>query len=295
MSIEFLPFLPAALLVGALGVAGYHDLKTREVPDMVWLVMGLVGTAIFLAFEYGRPWPALALDAVGALFAIQHVIPWDRALGEDHALTGVLEGGIYLAVSVLAVTTYFLYPAIVTPAFLAIVITVLTARGLFEARLLYGGADAKALMVSAVVLPFWPTPLLAPYPSSVSMTPLPWLPFPLSMLIDGTLLTLAVPVWVLAKNLSAGYASFPESITLYEIPTSELPNRFVWLRRPPLGDDEDVETAEADLELRRSQAQVLTERGIDRVWVTPQLPMVLALALGAGMSLLVGNLLFWLF
>lgn len=295
MSIAIFPYVPAAILVGALGVAGYQDLKTREVPDQIWLILGIIGMAFLVGSEYGSSWPAILLDTVAGLFALQHVIPWDKALGESHYATGVIEGGIYLSVCLLTVVTFFLYRSAADLTFFAIVITVLIARGLFEVRLLYGGADAKAIMISAIVLPFWPQPLLGQYPASVTLTPLPWLPFPLSILIDGTLLTLAVPLWVLGRNIMDGYLSFPESVTLFEIPTSELPRKFVWLRRPALGDNEDVETAEADLELRTAQAQTLTERGIDRVWVTPQLPMVLALAVGAVVALAFGNLLFWLF
>ncbi len=294
MSFAFLTYLAPAVLLFFLAVAGYDDWKDREVPDWIWVVMGAVGTGTLVLGALGSSALAIGLDILGALFALEHVLPWDRAFADRESLVGVVEIAIYLAVIVVAIFALIVHPSDTPAAFLAIVVSVVIARVLFETKLLYGGADAKAMIITAVVVPLWPVPLLVPYPAPISMTLLPYVPLAFTMLVDGALLTLAVPIGILLYNVRHGYWKLPEAFTLYEIPVSELPRRYVWLRRPRLEANEEVDTSAEDEALRTEQMKTLTERGITTVWVTPQLPMVLALAVGALIGLLFGNILFWL-
>jgi preflagellin peptidase FlaK len=294
VDVPYLFVMRAAVLLGALGIAGYCDLRNREVPDGLWIVMGFLGGALFILGGYGGSALALALDIVAALFVIEHFLPWDRALDERPNVATAIEGAIYVGVVALAFYCYVFIPSAVSPEFLVVVVSVLVARGLFELRLLYGGADAKALMAAALVLPIWTQPLLKQYPAAITQTMLPNFPFAVTILINGALLTLVVPVGLFIYNMRKHFYSIPEAFMLYEIPTEELPRRFVWLRKPPLDTRVDVDTTEEDIEMRKAQAKELMSRGINRVWVTPQLPMVLALAVGAVIGILFGNILFWI-
>jgi hypothetical protein len=72
---------------------------------------------------------------------------------------------------------------------------------------------------------------------------------------------------------------------------SRLSQSFVWLKDPLTNPDgEDPETTEEDAALRARQQAGLEAKGVREVWVTPQLPFVILLALGAATALLWGNL-----
>lgn len=278
-------------------MAGYYDVKTREVPDWIWVAIGILGAALLLLTDHAAGGLAIATDLIAVFFVMEHFIPWEDLLGESDEVAVPIEAAIYIAVSAFAVYGYFLNPDLVSTQFLAIVVSVLIARGLFESRLLYGGADAKALIALSLLLPLLlsPLPLLVHYPSYITLTLLPYIPFPFTVLIDGALLTLVVPLVIFARNLRNGFRELPDAFFIYEIPTKELPERYVWLRRPMVGLDEDAETAEEDHALRLRQTQLLLAGEVESVFVTPQLPMVAALAGGALVAILFGNLLFLIF
>ena len=284
----------AVILLVGLAYGGYSDLRSREVTDRLWISMGIIGGALLLASDMGGDPRALLVDAVVAFFVLEHFVSWEDYMGEHETLPLIIEAILYVAIPATIIYGYITHPAIFSVSSLIVVISVLIARGLFEARLLYGGADAKALMVAALVMPLTlaPFPLLFSPSTAAGSTLVTYTPVCFNILVDGALLTLLVPIGILIRNLRHGFKEFPEALFLLEIPTQDLPKRFVWLRRPPPEGEEDVETAEEDLALREAEAKRLTELGIDRVLVTPQLPMVTALAFGAVVTLLVGNILF---
>ncbi|MCL4323927.1 MAG: hypothetical protein M1144_00435 [Candidatus Thermoplasmatota archaeon] len=292
----YIEYARVAVLLSCLTLAGYRDVKSREVSDRLWIVMGLAGGVLLLLGDSSAGLLALLTDALVVFFVLEHFVTWEDYLQSGENLPLVIEVGIYIMVVAFVTYGYLDHSGIVTSQVLAIVATVIISRALFEARLLYGGADAKALMASAVVLPLLaaPFPFLVTSPGYVQSTLLSIMPLPITMLIDGAILTLFIPLGIFAYNLRRGYHEFPEAFFLYEIPTEELPRKFVWLRKPLPEGDEDVETAEDDRELRKSEARRLKDLGIDRVYVTPQLPMVAALAAGAVLAVLVGNVLFLL-
>jgi archaeal preflagellin peptidase FlaK len=287
-----------ALLVGGLGYAALSDLRTREVTDRLWQVLGVVGWglgAVWLA--PGGILPVALWLLVGGL-TIQHMFPWDDALGKRlDRFADLIEGVAYLLV-ILVVLVASVHWGIGTSgvplAVIALLATMLFARGLFELGVLYGGADAKALMVAGLLLPLLPTPFL-PQTAPVALL-LTVLPFPVNLLVDAAVLSLAVPVAIAVRNVARREFEFPRGFTGYMIPVKELPDRFVWLKDPLLAEEEDAaETSEEDREIRVRAAHDLEAKGVERVWVTPQIPFVVLLALGAVAALLAGNLLLDLF
>jgi preflagellin peptidase FlaK len=173
----------------------------------------------------------------------------------------------------------------------AVVVSAFLARGLFEAGVLYGGADAKALMIAGLLIPLDPVPYLSVPPPAAAL--LAYYPFALNLLMDAALFSAAIPVALALRNAFRGEFEFPRSFVGYTVPVEELPRRFVWLRDPTFQRDEgEPDTAEGDLAMRVRQMETLSARGVTRVWVTPQLPFVILLLAGAIGALLVGNLVF---
>jgi len=291
--------LGAVALVGVLGYAAVQDVRIREVADPVWLVGGLAGAVIGLGPSILDGPTALACWLLVTALVLEHLVPWDAAL-ERRApwLPGVLETGAYVGVGVIlgvlgAVNG--IGGAGVPIVAVAVYLSVLIARALFEFGVLYGGADAKAVMVAALLVPVDPTPLVVPPASALTL--LAYYPFTLTLLMDAALVAAVVPLALAARSLRAGTFVFPRSFTSYRIPVTDLPHRFVWLRDPlaEAGTDDDATTTEEDQQLRVRQAEELTARGVTEAWVTPQLPFVVFLAVGAVAAVLIGNVLFDLF
>lgn len=146
---------------------------------------------------------------------------------------------------------------------------------------LFGGADAKGLMVVAFLLPVAPVPVPA---WGVATVPV------LDTLLNGSLLTLLVPVaclaWNLARGRWGGWATFlgvplplerarqAQAWPLQRIEEGRLGWRY-W-HRP----DESLDEA----------YDGLAAAGATEVWVTPKVPFMVPLALGLGLAWWTGNL-----
>jgi preflagellin peptidase FlaK len=234
-----------------------------------------------------------------SFLVLEHVVPWDAGFERRApALPGILELILYaIVIAVVAglSLTAGVGPTGVPIAVIAVLASVLLARGLFEVGILYGGADAKALMVAGLLVPVDPSPLLALPGQAASL--LAVYPFSINLLMDAALVSVAVPIAIAVRNLAHREFAFPRGFVGYMIDVEELPDRFVWLKDPMFsrGDaDEELEaeTSEADRAIRMRQRDRLRRQGVNRVWVTPQLPFVVLLLAGAAAAVLAGNLVF---
>lgn len=287
----------AVLLVG-MALAGAFDFASREVPDNLWRILGVVGAALGLLSltEPGALLPAV-LWIVVAAYAIQHFFPWTERLGplSDRAVDAVDAFLAIVVVLIVGVPTALLGigPTTVPYAVIATLAVSLVARGLYEVRLLTGGADAKALIVMGVVLPVLPVSLVFSGPASVAF--LTVVPFALTALVDAALLSLVVPLAIAVRNLRRRTFRWRDGLTTYEIPLEQLPKRFVWVEEAGVATpsaERHAETSEEDRARRQAQFLLLRDQGRTIVRVSPQLPFVLFLALGSVAAILVGNLLF---
>lgn len=284
------------LLVVGFAYAAVSDWRDREVTDRLWQVLGVFGGVLgALAVAPGGVLP-LVVWAVVAALTLQHMFPWDERLGpRAERWADPIELAMYLAALVvvgLAAWTSGIGPTGAPLSAVAVLASVVIARILFEAGVLYGGADAKALMTAALLVPIFASPVLFPSPGPFNV--LAFLPFAVSVLMNAALLSLVVPVALAVRNVGRGEFEFPRGFTGYSMPVTELPRRFVWVRDDRAGDlrdeEEAVETSREDRELRTRVAHDLSVQGIERVWVTPQLPFLVLLAAGAYSALLAGNL-----
>ncbi|MGC2289697.1 MAG: A24 family peptidase C-terminal domain-containing protein [Thermoplasmata archaeon] len=289
--------LRVVVLLGGLGFAAYQDWKVREVGDGVWQAMGLIGAAVgFVAF-WGNPLH-LVLWALVSVWALEHLLPWDVPFERySERLPGWIELGVYTGVLltlVVCALDFGVGGSGVPLAIIAVAGAILLARGLFEVGVLYGGADAKALIIAGLLLPLDPTPLWSP---PVAAALLGYYPFALTVLIDAALFAVVVPIAIAIRNVSKHEFAFPRGFTGYTIPVAELPERYVWIKDPTFGgaesdDEPEPQTTEEDRALRQRQADELEKQGVRRVWVTPQLPFILWILAGTVAALVAGNLIF---
>jgi hypothetical protein len=287
----------AVLLLG-LGYAAVRDWIAREVTDRLWQSMAILAIAIGVFAQAGDGILAWGSTVLVGLFVLEHLVDWDVAV-ERRArwLPGVLELVAYTAVGALllsAAIVYGLGAGGLPLAPVLVFISVLVARAMFEVGLLYGGADAKALMVTGLLIPALAVTVL-PVPDRAAAL-LPYYPFAVSVIVDAALLSVTVPLALAARNLARGEFEFPRGLTGFRIPVDELPRRFVWLKEPSLLKrddlDDEVQTTAQDVAQRERQAADLRRKGIRRVWVTPQIPFLVFLAGGTILAILWGNVVF---
>jgi hypothetical protein len=289
----------AVVLLAGLAVAAYADWRYREVSDTLWIVLAIAGLGVGAVAVAPSGALSVGLWLVVAAFVLEHMVPWDEHLGRVEWVPGVVEMGLYAGVGVLLLLVGLkdgFGGSGVPSAAVAVYVSVLFGRGLFEARVLYGGADAKALMVAALLVPLYAHPLL-PLPSNATMA-LGVFPFAFTLLLNAAVIAIAVPIVLVVRNLINGELEGLGSFTGFRIDVQELPDRFVWIRDPTFHADpeeEEVETSEDDKRLRERQRDRLIADGVHRVWVTPQIPFVVLMAVGAFVGILAGSLAFDLF
>jgi preflagellin peptidase FlaK len=297
---EILDAARAVVLAGGFAYAARADLRSREVSDALWQLLGAVAVVLgALAVAPGGALPLLLWVVVGA-FALEHLLPWDEALGERHAAkVPAIELAVYAGVIALvsgAAYRWGIGSSTVPLEVIAAVATVVLARVLFEAGVLYGGADAKALIVAGILVPIFAAPLV--FAPATTSAVLALLPFSVTLLTNAALFSVVIPLAIAVRNVARGEFSFPRGFTGYTLSVEELPRRFVWVRDSTLGEDtlvHDAETSADDTRRRTEIAAQLRDRGVTRVWVTPQLPFLVLMAAGAFAGLLAGNLLLDLF
>ncbi len=285
------------VLVGAgFAYAAVADLRDREVSDRLWQGLGAAGFVLgLIAVSPGGPVPVLLWLAVASL-TLEHMVSWDQWFGgRIERYADLLELGGYAGVLVLvgvAAVRLGIGAAAVPVAVQAVQVTVVFARGLFELGVLYGGADAKALMIAGLLVPLFPAPWVWSPPAVVPVTAV--LPFSVDLLMNAALLSVVVPLGLGARNVARGEFRLFEGFTGYSLPVAMLPHRFVWVRDPRAGPvrehEEQVETTEEDRARRVRIARALSDQGVSRVWVTPQIPFLVLMAAGALAALLFGNL-----
>jgi archaeal preflagellin peptidase FlaK len=294
MEAELLRAVSSAVLLLGLGYAAVEDWRKREVSDRLWVLLAIVGIALGFLLLPQASGLAIGLWGLLGAFALEHLLPWDVPLEKLRPwLPSVVEGAFYAIVGatvVLGAWRFGIGAGGVPFAVIALLASIWFARALFEIGILYGGADAKALIVAATLVPTLDTALL-PIPGPASSA-LGVFPFAVLLLTNAALLAIAVPIALALRNLRHGEFSFPRGFTGYLLPVSELPHKFVWIRDPTFRPEEDSASTEEDEQLRARQARELAERGVREVWVTPQVPFMLPMLAGAVTAVLWGGLVF---
>jgi len=227
------------LLAGTtlLAFAAYTDWRWRRAPNVLWVVMALVGLvalAAQLAFEpsdvLGR-WPYLVF------------IPG-------------------FAVAIYAMWWF---------------------------GLIAGGADAKALMAMALLVPF-------PLALAEGVPPLAGpLPGAFTVLGDSLLLFLAIPLSLAVWNLAHGHARFPHLFLGVKRKAKDVRRGHAW---PMEVVEEDGSRRTRLMASRMSEEEVeatfarVQALGEEKVWVSPKIPFMIPLLLGFVATFLVGDLIF---
>ena len=157
---------------------------------------------------------------------------------------------------------------------------------LFQLRLIFGGADAKALMALAILVPLKPEILQFPlFEGSVIAMPGSWIIFSNSIL-----LFLFIPLSLLVFNVLKRNIEFPFCVLGYKMSVEKAKKTFVW----PLEKIKDGKRKfsympkEFDIDDELSAFEKL---GIKKIWVTPKVPFMIPLLAGFIATFVLGDIL----
>jgi archaeal preflagellin peptidase FlaK len=153
----------------------------------------------------------------------------------------------------------------------------------FQMRLLFGGADAKALMALAILVPI--QPVMGDLPIWLSFMPGSWIIF-----ANATILFLFIPLSLLLYNIVKRNLTFPHCLLGYVMSVEKAKQTFVW----PLEKIKDgkrklmymPKNFDVDEEL-----QEFEKLGITKIWVTPKIPFMIPLLVGFLVSFFLGDIL----
>ncbi len=299
---DVLPLARVSLGLAFLTVAAVSDWRTRQVSNKVWLLMGSIGMLILgmemvlLESEQYTPIHFLIFIPICILF---FDVFWDR---EPVFGDGVNIIPVALYVLALGAAMFLLYEEGATDT----VVQLLTIPGLilvaylfYFTGLLHGGADAKAFMSLAVLLPFyphlWDLPLIQYSGNVLEILQLTF-PFAFLVLMNAAILqVITVPSGMLIKNVLRRDVGFPEMFLGYQMDIDDVPKKFVW----PMEVVRDGEIVlmlfprrEGNMEKELAELRKL---GVERIWVTPKVPFIIPMLMGLVFSVLVGNLIMLVF
>lgn len=262
-----LAILWIAVPVLVMASAAAADIRTREVPDAHWAVMGVAGSVICASACIGDAGPVPSVCHLAAsLFLLVYML--------SERLSGWAAVPVLVPAVVLALVPAVSLDSEYSIASLASLVMFMLFAGMYRAGILRGGADAKCLMTVALVFPVAPEaeafPLLwsAPYPESLVLNP------SASVFIVALVLSLLSCLCVAARNLRDGRVC-RRMLTSYETDLDDARAAFVWPvecadrgRRVPCGTCYEKDAVLDGLE----------SIGESRVAVTPMLPFVLPVA-----------------
>lgn len=307
---EWVDGVRVAAALAALGYAAYTDRKTREVPNEVWYLLGAAAFVLFavdLSLTFGGQAWVLAVP-VALVFAVAvlggefvEVIPGDEPPPEGYELNAAERSRLRLDLALTAVCLGLAFaifwfagsfdlgpPAGLlqgpqVQAYTAVVMFGFTYV-LFFLSLISGAADAKCLLVLAMLFPVPPAfaglPLIHPPPLAALAVP-----FSLAAFFNGAILlvVLRIPASI-AMSARKGTVRFPASLGGYPKPLSEVNLDREWIQGTVIeGAFKEslmpTHGAHSD-ERQRETLQHLKDKGVATVFVTPRLPFMVYLLAG---------------
>jgi archaeal preflagellin peptidase FlaK len=281
--------------------AAYRDVRTRKVPDPVWIALGSIGLGLVIVelALAGASIDAYALPAVAAI--LFYAIFFGAPLFEEDgfhprpvrlglfALAGILFLGSAASASRTGGSDATTYGRLVSMPLM-----ILVYEGFYQLGLLHGGADTKGLIALTLLVPMYPdlspVPLLTLDPRIRDALQAVF-PFSLAVLINAAVLFVAVPLVYLVRNAARGDLEFPQCLFGSRVPIDRIPTH-AWLMERITDRGEHVLVLfPRRTRDRMAEVDKLRAFGRMRVWAQPQVPFMVPLLAGFLLAFFVGNLL----
>ena len=275
-----------SVTVAVMLSASYFDWKYREVPDIHWWVLGTSGIVLTAISLHDDLRPEVLMMLIGSVMIMIHI------------LLDVDMSRIVTLVLCAVMALLFIYPAAISfgdpvvERLLVIPVCFVLFYILFSFGILRGGADAKCLMVMAMMLQTYPS--ITPFP----IIPLPSftaqviISFPIAVLFHAALFSFAWLFWtVIRKIYRRGDPVEMYTLSWYKMSIDEARRSHVWPKQDAVnGMVVNVNGTAPEGALDRLEAI-----GAKDVWVTPIIPFMIPILAAVVFIATVGSLLNILF
>ena len=262
--------------------ASYSDWRSREVSDIHWWVLGLSGiilTAVSLSDSMDL---RIIMMLIGSAMILAYIL-----LDVDPAPVVSMAYCVTMA-------AMFLYPAIVSfddpdvRRLLVIPICFVLFYLMYMFGILRGGADAKCLMVLAMMFQIYPDMGMIPLIAIPSLNVQMIFSFPVAILFHAALFSFAWLFWtVLRKICRKNDPVEMYTLSWYKMSIAEARRSHVWPKQDAVGGMiVNVRGIPEDGALDRLEAV-----GAKDVWVTPIIPFMVPITIAILFVLTIGSLL----
>ena len=157
---------------------------------------------------------------------------------------------------------------------------------LFQFRLIFGGADAKAIMALAILAPFEPS--IFGYPLINSIMPFSWIIFS-----NSVVLFLLLPLSLFVYNLTKRNIELPYCFLGYRMRIEDAKEKFVWPLEKIVNGKRKFSYIPKNFDIE-DELKKFEKKCISEIWVTPKVPFMIPLLAGYICSFILGDILFYL-
>jgi preflagellin peptidase FlaK len=158
---------------------------------------------------------------------------------------------------------------------------------LFQLRLIFGGADAKALMALAILVPLHPTINQLPLWGK-SLMPASW-----AIFSNSIILFLFIPIGMLFYNIAKRNIKFPYSILGYKLSVDKAREKFVWPLEKLVDGKQKFVYIPKNFDVEE-EFDEFEKHNIKKIWVTPKIPFMIPLLLGFIFLFIFGDILYFI-
>lgn len=293
-SAESINALRLVLSLSILAYASFLDLRTRKVPNVYWIGLGVAGLGLILVQLYVDDMPIEYLLVFVPILAILA----DVYLGSEEETTRAkltTFGKYALALGSILALAYQYGGDEYFQHLLAIPIIMLFVVVMYMLDIVRGGADAKALISLSILFPFYPAFGSLPFIHGETSAAETLLPFSFSILVNAAIIVALTPLVFLARNLSRKEFAFPLGLLGYKLDTAEIANKHVWLMESIMDGKLVTHVRPRKQEDQKADIELLASSGYKRVWVTPKIPFIVPMLVSLILTTVVGNILLLIF
>ena len=293
-SAESINALRLVLSLSVLAYASFLDLRTRKVPNVYWIGLGVAGLGLILVQLYVDDMPTEYLLVFVPILAILA----DVYLGSEEETTRAkltTFGKYALALGSILALAYQYGGDEYFQHLLAIPIIMLFVVVMYMLDIVRGGADAKALISLSILFPFYPAFGSLPFIHGETSAAETLLPFSFSILVNAAIIVALTPLVFLARNLSRKEFAFPLGLLGYKLDTAEIANKHVWLMESIMDGKLVTHVRPRKQEDQKADIELLASSGYKRVWVTPKIPFIVPMLVSLILTTVVGNILLLIF
>lgn len=158
---------------------------------------------------------------------------------------------------------------------------------LFQMRIIFGGADAKALMAIAILVPF--EPAIAEFPIWKGS----FMPFSWSIFQNSLIIFLLIPLCLLIFNIIKRNIQLPYAFLGYRMKIKKAREKFVWPLEKIVDGKRKFSYMPKEFDVD-DEYDKFEKNGITEIWVTPKVPFMIPLLIGFILAFIIGDILFYL-